>query len=65
MVLMSTASLLSAPLSWSYCQQLRLNDMDKISYLDIHARYLDIDMIQYDYGLGENQAFFRKIKRLF
>ena len=45
--------------------QVGLNDMDKISYLDIHARYLDIDMIQYDYGFGENQAFFRKIKRLF
>ena len=44
---------------------LGLNDMDKISYLNIHARYLDIDMIQYDYGFGENQAFFRKIKRLF
>ena len=42
-----------------------LIDMDKISYLDIHARYLDIDTIRYDYGFGENQAFFRKIKRLF
>ena len=52
-------------MGFSNLLELGLNDMDKISYLDIHARYLDIDMIQYDYRFGENQAFFRKIKRLF
>ena len=36
---------------------LGLNDVDKISYVDIHARYLNIDTIEYDYRLGENQAF--------
>lgn len=44
-------------------QEVGLNDMDKISYLDFHARYLDIDTIRYDYVFGENQAFLRKIKR--
>ena len=39
--------------------------MDKISCLDIYARYLDVDTLQYDYEFGENQACFRKIKRLF
>ena len=43
---------------------LGLNDMDKTSYLGIHARYLDIDTIQYDYGFCENKAFFRKIKEI-
>ena len=38
--------------------------MDKTSYLGIHARYLDIDTIQYDYGFCENKAFFRKIKEI-
>ena len=42
-----------------------LNDMDKISYLHIHDSYFSIDAIRYDYGFGENQVFFRKIKRLF
>ena len=45
-------------------QVIGLNDMDKISYLDAHARYLDIDMIQYDYGFSENQAFFQKNKNI-
>ena len=31
------------------CLLVGLNDMDKISYLDFHARYLDIDTIRYDY----------------
>ena len=48
-----------------YTHILGLNNMDKISYLDIHAKYLDIDTIRYDNEFGENQAFFRKIKRLF
>ena len=56
--------------AWSHthCKcvsEVGLNDMDKISYLDIHVRYLNIDTIWYDYRFGENQAFFRKIKRLF
>lgn len=31
--------------------------MDRISYLDI---YVDINMIQYDYRFGENQAMHSK-----
>lgn len=41
-----------------------LNDMDKILYLNINARYLDITMLEYDDMFSANKAFFREIKSL-
>ena len=46
---------------------LGLNDMEKISYLDIHARYLDIDTIRYDtirYDCGFCENPFQKNREI-
>lgn len=38
--------------------------MDKISYLDIHARYRDFDMIQYFQGFGETQTLQKNLNMI-
>ena len=48
---------------WTSALILELNDMDQISYLDIHARYLNIDMIWLQ--VQWKPCIFQKVKRLF